>query len=211
LCRLVLHGPTPPIYTANIRIRTAIDTVQTAWWLTGPMSTEVRIKGLVAELLYSADEMVRVKSDASVHAAGEARQTAMLEYAAARSWQIVGGETKRSVGGEARLTFRKFLQAEMNDPVAVHGVWSHLSAVTHGSYHGLVQSIDGPSADDGVAIAGSNTDALSSRLELAARLVVSATMQFLSYTGWRSPRVDAAADAVIVECNRRGIVRLERR
>lgn len=208
--RLILHGPPPPVFTADILCRTAIDAVRTTWWLTDPrISTMQRIKRAVAELLYSADEMIRLKSDSDVKDRGAKRLAQLLAYASERSWPIEGGDARRSVDGETRLTFRKFLEEHFGDPAAAHGVWAHLSAVAHGSHHGLIQSIDPTTANDNVGISGTSNVAISNRLELAASLVASATMRFLTYTGWRGVEVDAANNALVIELRRLASIRVQ--
>ena len=211
--RLILHGPPPPVFTADILCRTAIDAVRTTWWLTElRISTTRRVKRVVAELLYSADEMIRLKSDSDVKDRGAKRLEQLLDYAGKRSWPISGGDAHRSVDGEARLTFRQFLEAHFGSgteaKAAAHGVWAHLSAVTHGSHHGLIQSIDPTTAEDNVGISGTTNVAISSRLELAAGIVASATMQFLTYAGWRNAEVDAANAALVIELRRLAISRM---
>ena len=81
--------------------------------------------------------------------------------------------------------------------------WSHLSAVTHGALHGLVQAIDVKSAVDGVAIMGTTTEVLSARLEIAATVVMSATMRLLRYAGWATDELDAVATRLSAELKSR--------
>ena len=98
---------------------------------------------------------------------------------------------------------RVFLEAEFGDPVAAHVTWSHLSAVNHGALHGLVQAIDVRTAVGGVAIMGTTTEVLSARLEIAATVVMSATMRLLRYVGWATDEFDAVAARLSAELQSR--------
>jgi hypothetical protein len=204
LARLMLTGPPPPIFSADVLCHSAIDASRPAWWFTEPgLSTEHRVQRFVAENVYSADEMLKLTSEPDVKARGRAIRDRLAEYASARDWPIGKPSVALTVGPQTRPTVRVFLEAEFGDPVAAHVTWSHLSAVTHGALHGLVQAIDVQTAVGGVAIMGTTTEVLSARLEIAATVVMSATMRLLRYVGWATDELDDVATRLSAELQAR--------
>lgn len=210
MVRLVVTGPPPPIFSADVLCRSAIDSSRPAWWLTeAHLTTEKRIQRVVAESLYSAIEMSKVTSERDTQARGVDVRHRLGKYAQANSW-VVGKDTNVvAVGSQTRPTVRRFLEAEFGDPDAAHSTWSYLSAITHGTQYGLIQAIDVGSIDGGMAILGTSTTKLSSRMEIAATVVMSATMRFLDYMGWTTDAVRHAASRLTAELRARAISRQE--
>lgn len=204
LVRLARTGPPPPIFSADVLCRSAIDSSRPCWWLTEPrLPTVERMQRVTAESLYSAYEMGKVKSDPAIATQAKAVEERLTAYAASQAWGIGANRAVVSVGDQTRPTVRKYLEAEFGDEVAAHATWSHLSAVTHGTQYGLIQTIDIESAHGHVAIMGTSTEKLSARIEIAATVVVSSTMRFLDYMGWATDKVRRAAAELEDEIRRR--------
>jgi len=204
LVRLIVTGPPPPIFSADVLCRSSIDGSRPCWWLTEPgLPPTQRVQRIVAESLYSATEMGHVKSDVRIVARAESMRNRLTRYAAIHSWEIGPNKAIMSVGDQARPTVRQYLESEFGDPVAAHATWSHLSAVTHGTQYGLIQSIDMSSADGGVAIMGTSSDSLSARVEIAATTVAASTMRFFNYMGWTTIELTKLERDLATEIQRR--------
>jgi hypothetical protein len=209
LVRLIETGPPPPIFSADVLCRSAIDSSRPAWWLTeAGLSTERRVQRVVAESLYSATEMAKVTSEPGIKQRGIKIRDRLLAYAVEHDWEVGKDTNVVTVAAEVRPTVRKFLEAEFGDPAAAHVTWSHLSAVTHGTQYGLIQAMDIDSVDGNTAIMGTSTDTLSARLEIASSVVMSSTNRCLQYMGWATEATDAATVGLMSELRSRALGRM---
>ena len=113
LVRLMLTGPPPPVFSADVLCRSAIDASRPAWWLAEPgLTTEHCVQRFVAEIAYSADEMLKLTSEPDVKARGREIRDRLAEYASARDWPIGKPGVSLTVGPQTRPTVRVFLEAE---------------------------------------------------------------------------------------------------
>jgi len=183
-------GDRAPVYGHLALARAGLEASIVGSWISDPkIETEQRLKRTLCEQLYSAMEVKRLKIDKGIASANVER---FKRCAMAMDWAVGEQGRKPVVDGTTRPSVSKSIaEIVVGDGSADLGrvQWSYLSAVIHGTWHGLVQAnVDRPSAigplGPGLAMVGTSSKSVNAQSVCLLRAIRNVGTGRLTMIGW---------------------------
>jgi hypothetical protein len=186
-----------PVFGHLVIARAALETCVYSTWLNDPTLDAVeRMKRGLAEQIHSAREQQRITR---FRAHGKRVESELEAVAAKFRWTVKSKGAE--VGGARRPWMRTALSTMLvgdDEREIGQALWGYLSAVTHGTWYGLRESVTAPQERPdpvtGLQLASLGTDSRSVNIQTVwlLRLFVAASNARMILMGWESLDWDIA-------------------